>query len=74
MQAAEDQEQFRFYASSAGTKREIPNKAVAVLHARAPTGRFVLLLVAGVPAWAGIGSTPNSHMYTQLAQYLTCPV
>ena len=25
--------------------------------------------VAGVPAWAGIGGTPNSHMYTQLVLY-----
>ena len=25
--------------------------------------------VAGVPAWAGIGSTPISHMYTQIVLY-----
>ena len=25
-----------------------------------------LCSVARVPAWAGVGSTPNSHMYTQL--------
>ena len=25
--------------------------------------------VDGVPAWAGFGSTPNSHMYTQLVLY-----
>ena len=30
--------------------------------------------VAGVPAWAGTGGAPNSNVYAQLVQYLTCPV
>ena len=31
--------------------------------------QHVVDLVAGVPVWAGIGSAPNSHMYTQLVLY-----
>ena len=34
---------------------------------------LTVFLVAGVPAWAGISNSRNSHMYTQLVQYFMFP-